>query len=442
MTRTHSKFPLGRGASYLLQFLFVVAVIAAVWYMDSLGWRRATPTETRQAATVYTTLTQIENMQARLSGNVKNPRQQVELAALYLQYVRESGDPSYYNKADELLQQVLAADPTDLFALVQMGNLALARHEFRNALAWGEKAASVNDRQWLAYGIIGDAQIELGEYDKAQQAFDKMASLRPDINSYSRVSYMRELLGDTNGAIQAMTLATRSSLQNSEASNWARVQLGHLNFNSGKLDEAELLYQSSLDLYPNYLHALAGMGRIKAAKGDYNTAIRYYRQALERMPIPEYVIALGDVYTAAGNNAEAKKQYDLVAAIQQLYNSYGVDSDLEIALFNADRAIAPAQTVAQARTAYKRRPSIFGADVVAWALYQNGEYAEAYEYSQKALKLGTQDALKFFHAGMIAFRRGETAQAREYLEKALKVNPYFSLRYGGAAKETLKALGE
>lgn len=434
------KTPAWRGVGYAMQLLVVLAVLGALWFLDPLGWRRTSPAVTPQEGAVYSTLAQIENMQARLNQDARNPQLQAELATLYLQYVRESGDPSYYTKADALLNQVLAVNSNDLAALVQMGNLSLARHDFQAALKWGERAAAVNPGHWLAYGIIGDAHVELGQYDEARAAFDKMVTLRPDVNSYSRISYMRELLGDTAGAIQAMTLATRAGLPTSEPSNWARVQLGHLYFNTGKLDQAELLYKSSLDLYPDYLHALAGLGRVRAARGDYDGAIALYKKALRQIPIPEYVIALGDVHAASGNSAEAQKQYALVGAIQQLYNSNGVDTDLEIALFNADHGIDPAKAVAQARAAYERRPSIFAADVVAWTLYQNGEYSEAEKFSQKALRLGTQDALKYYHAGMIASKIGDTATARDYLSRALTLNPNFSLRYAPLAKQTLQQL--
>ncbi len=427
-----------RYTMYALQFFLVLALLGAIWYIDPMGWRKTTtPTLTPQDATVYSSLTQIENLQARLAQDQSNSRLQVELAGLYLQYVREAGDPSYYTRADALLQKALLADPNDLFAIIQLGNLALARHEFQDALAYGEHAARVNERHWLAYGIIGDAQVELGNYNAARQAFDKMVSLRPDVNSYARISYMRELLGDQKGAIQAMSMAMRVGLQTTESSNWARVQLGHLYFNSGKLDQAEQLYKSSLELYPDYIHALAGLGRVRAARGDYAGAIRNYQKASRQIPIPEYVIALGDVYRAAGNTAEADKQYKLVSAMQQLYNANGVDTDLELALFNADHGIAPKETVAQARAAYETRPGIFAADVLAWALYQNGDYRAAQEFSNKALALGMQDALKYYHAGMIAFQLGDHAHARKHLERALAINPHFSLRYAESARATL-----
>lgn len=440
LTHSVASRPLAlRLAPYLVQLAAAAAVIGLIWLVDPMGWR-GTQVAAPTVSPVAETLTQIEALQTRVGQDASDPRLLVELAGLYLQYVRESGDPSYYNKADALLKQALATDPNDLYATVEMGTLSLARHEFRAALDWGNKAVALSPDHWLSYGIVGDANVELGNYPAAEKAFDRMVTLRPDINSYSRISYMRELLGDQAGAIQAMMLATRVGMENTEPSNWARVQLGNLYFNSGNLDEAERLYRNALQYYPDYLHALAGLGSVRAARGDYTSAIRYYQQAVRQIPIPEYVIALGDVNAAAGNNAEAQKQYALVGAIQQLYAANGVDTDLEIALFNADHGLRPAETVTQARAAYARRPSIFAADVLAWALYRAGAYQEARAYSDKALALGMQDAIKYFHSGMIARAMGQTERARADLTRALQLNPHFSIRYAAIARDTLAAL--
>lgn len=441
MTHSNRFNPwLMRGAFYVLQFSIVLGLLFAVWYLDPFGWRKTAPSTAPQSTTTYSTLTQIENLQSRVARDPQNAKLLVDLATLYLQYVRETGDPSYYNKADQLLKQVLAADSKNFFALLDMGYLSLARHDFRAALDWGRKAEAVNDRDWLVYGVIGDANVELGNYPEAEKSMDKMVSLRPDITSYSRISYMRELLGDIPGAIQAMSLAARAGVQNSEANNWARVQLGNLYFNTGKLDQAETLYKTALTFYPGYIHALAGMGRVYAARGDYPNAIKYYQQALRQIPIPEYVILLGDVYATSGDKASAQKQYALIGAIQQLFAANGVNNDMELALFNADHGIDPVGTLARARAAYQLRSSVYGADVLAWALYQAGNYAEAKTYSDLALRLGTKDALKEYHAGMIALKLGDRAAAKTHLTRALEINPYFSLLYSAPAKQTLQQL--
>jgi tetratricopeptide (TPR) repeat protein len=158
------------------------------------------------------------------------------------------------------------------------------------------------------------------------------------------------------------------------------------------------------------------------------------------MPLPEFVITLGDLYQASGQPEAADQQYQLVTAIETLHRANGVDMDMEIALFNADHDKNMTETLALARKAYANRPSIHGADALAWALYKTGNYADARTYSEEALKLGTKDSLKLFHAGMIALECGDKNQARKYLEEALAINPYFSFLYAEEAREALQEL--
>ncbi|HKH37100.1 MAG TPA: hypothetical protein VKA82_08025, partial [Rubrobacter sp.] len=174
-------------------------------------------------------------------------------------------------------------------------------------------------------------------------------------------------------------------------------------------------------------------------------AATHYQQAFNRMPLPEYAIALGDVYTEMGESEKAEEQYDLVRSIDKLLRANGVDTDLEIALFYADHDIDLQTSLEKARAAYDVRPSIHAADVLAWTLYKTGNYKEAQEYSSEALKLGTHDPLKLFHAGMISKALGEEVQARTYLQQAIDLNLHFSLLYADEAADslrTLKARGE
>ena len=160
------------------------------------------------------------------------------------------------------------------------------------------------------------------------------------------------------------------------------------------------------------------------------------------MPLPEFVIMLGDLYQANNQPKLAQRQYELVGAIEALFKANGADMDMEIALFNADHDKDLTATLERARKAYANRPGIHAADALAWALYKTGRYEEAKACSEEALQLGTKDALKFFHAGMIAYRLGEHAQAQEFLEQALAINPHFSILYLEEAQRTLDSLKE
>src|SRR5215212_9544297 len=364
------------------------------------------------------------------------------LGQAYLQKARETGDPGYYPKAEALFQQALASDGDDVDAIVGLGTLALARHQFAVALDWGEQARALAPYHAAAYGVIGDAQVELGRYDEAIETVQAMIDLRPDLSSYSRVSYLRELMGDREGALIAMKQAATAGSAYVENVAWARVQLGNLRFDGGDLAGAASEYAAALAALPGYAPGLAGQARVAAAGGDLDRAAELYEQAVRTIPLPEYVVGYGDVLTAAGHPDEASAQYALVAAIQQLYAANGVDTDLELALYTADhgRPEDLPRAVEQARAQVAVRPSIVAWDVLAWTLYRSGDLDGAAEASKEALRLGTHNALMQFHAGMIAAARGETAQPISFLESALEINPHFSVRYAPEARATLERL--
>jgi tetratricopeptide (TPR) repeat protein len=358
-----------------------------------------------------------------------------------LQRVRDTGDPSLYPRAAQALDEALERDPANADALIGQGVLALARHQFADALRWGERARDANQFRAQPHGIIADALNELGRYDEAADAIDKMIAQRPDLASYSRISYGRELRGDTEGALRAMAMAVSAGGgAGNEATLWTQVQLGNLYFNSGDLDRAQQTYEQALTVRPDYVYAAAGAARVLAARGRTADAIAIYKQALERLPLPEVAIALGELYESQGRAKEAEEQYALVRAMQQLNASAGMNVDMELALFDADHGADPAATVQRARAAYAARPGIYGADALAWALYKAGNLDEAWKLSQQALRLGTRDANLHFRAGMIAYARHDFEAAKQLLREALAINPHFSPLRAPAAQNALAAI--
>jgi len=383
---------------------------------------------------------QIRALQAQVKSAPNNWQSYSQLGLAYLQKVRETSDPTYYQKAEMALNQAIQHTPDDYTAISAQGALALARHQFLSALDWGQRARQINPERAYAYGVIADAQIELGRYPEAVQTLQSMVDLRPDMSSFSRISYIRELHGDTGGALDMMQQAVDSGVPNAENTAWSRAQLATLYFNMGNLTQAENEFQRTLQDRPGYVYALAGLGRVRAAQGRSAEAIQLLTQASDKVPLPDFVITLGDLYQASGQNALAQQQYKLVGVIEKLYQANGVDLDMESALFNADHNIDMPATVALARKAFADRPSIQGADVLAWSLYKAGNIQEASRYSQQALQLGTRDALKLFHAGMIADGLGDKNTAYNDLKQAMTINPYFSILYAGQAQQMLKTL--
>ncbi|PZR62093.1 MAG: hypothetical protein DLM71_07745 [Chloroflexi bacterium] len=383
----------------------------------------------------------ILKLQAQLRANPDDARATVLLAEAYLQRARETADPGWYTRADALLGSVLRRQPENVEALIAAGSLALSRHDFSLALRLGERAAQLNPTIPRIYGVIGDAQVELGRYPEAVATIQRMVDLRPDLASFSRVSHLRELYGDVDGAIAAMQEALQAAGQVSENTEYVRVQLGNLYWLKGRLAEAERIYLQSLELVPNYIQALAGEARLRVSEGRLGEAVTLYRRAADQVPLPELVIPLGETLEAAGRTAEAEREYALVDTIQKLLVANGVKTDLEMALFVADHRHDPARALRLARTAYRDRPGVRGADALAWALYRAGQLPEALRRSSEATRLKTADPMILYHAGMIAYAAGDFRLARSRLSGALALNPHFSPLAAPIAARTMAALG-
>lgn len=418
--------------------LTAAALSAGLLIVRSVG--NPTAESPGQAAPAITldTQSQINRLQAQLKTGAGRADDYAQLGWLMLQRTRENGDPNLYARAENAFAEALKRDPAQVDALLGQGSLALSRHAFAEAIEWGSKALIHNPYRAQAYGVIGDGQLELGRYDEAAQTIQKMVDLRPDIASYSRVSYLRELHGDMPGAIDAMSRAVVAGNPGSEARAWAQVQLGLLHFDRGDLRSAEAEFNGVLSYLPNYPHALSALARIRNAQGNTSAAIELYERALKLLPAPEHAQALAEIYTQLGQASQARAQIDLVRALYALGESGGTDVTLERARFESEHGDA-ALGLTLARAAHQRRANIHSADALAWALYRNSLYDEAAAMMRVALRLNTQDAMLHFHAGMIDAARGDTASARTHLSRALALNPHFSPAAAAKARAWLLA---
>jgi tetratricopeptide (TPR) repeat protein len=380
----------------------------------------------------------VAELEHRVGARPRDVQSLVLLGLAYQQRARETGDPGFYPRSEAALRRATRLEPRNAFAATGLAALAASRHRFDEARRTAERARRLAPWSAGPLGVLGDSLVELGRYPQAFQTFDRMAELKPNLASYTRVSYARELLGDTRGAIAAMRLAVEAGTGTVEPRAWALVQLGNLYFDTGRLAPAARSYRQALAVFPGYVHAEAALARVAAARGRYGTAIRLYRRAVGRLPLPQYEGALGDVLRVAGREAAAREAFGTVEAIERLLAANGVRTDLETALFDLDHHHDLRGALARARRAYRERRSIEGEDVLAWALYRNGRCAEARRHSVRALRLGTRDALKLFHRGMIERCVGNGPAARSFLRRALAINPHFSVVYAPVAARALR----
>jgi tetratricopeptide (TPR) repeat protein len=387
------------------------------------------------------TATEVHRLQTILRGNRDDADSLTMLGLAYEQRARETGDPSYYSRADGVLHEALALAPRSPLVQSGLGSLALARHRFRGALLLGRRAVALGMStgapralQSRSWGVVGDALVELGRYGAAFGAFDRMMRLEPGLAAYARVSYARELLGHREAALAPMRAAVDSSDGEPEPLAWTSVQLGKLYWSLGRIGEARAQYLRALHALPGYVYALDALAQVEAARGRSAAAVTLERRAVATAPLPQFVAALGDLLAVSGRRAEAQRQYALMGAIRRLLAANGVKTDLEIALFQTDHRIRLHESLALARAGRRDRPSIDGDDVLAWALARNGRCAEALPYSRQALRLGTRDPLKFFHRGMIERCLGHPAEAQAWFRSALALNPHFSILWSPVAR--------
>ncbi|MEA2422628.1 MAG: hypothetical protein QOF55_1727 [Thermoleophilaceae bacterium] len=416
-----------------LLFAAAVALFTALNHADApgIGATSGAPAHPR------TTDQLIASLQATVRAHANSSGEYVLLADAYMQKVRETGDAGYYVRAQGVLAIARRIAPRDPALHTGLGTLALARHDFRAALAEGRRAHALAPDVVRPLGVVADAQVELGRYSAAGRTLQRMIDEKPNLASYARVSYFRELHGDLAGAERAMRLAVDAGGAAPENVAYVQTLLGHLELTRGNVDAAGHAYRLALYNFPSYPAALAGLARVDAARGRLGPAIVRLRGVVARLPLPEYVIALGETELAAGRSAQARQDLALVRAEQRLLATNGVNTDTEIAVFEADHG-SPARAVSLARRAWARAPSVRSADALGWALTASGHPRAGLAWAHRALRLGSRDPLFLYHAGMAARAAGAPAEARTLLARALELNPHFSPLYAPRAERALR----
>jgi tetratricopeptide (TPR) repeat protein len=226
----------------------------------------------------------------------------------------------------------------------------------------------------------------------------------------------------------------------SENLAWLYYELGEYEVEAGDAASADAAYLQALSIHPGDYRALGALGKLRATHGRYAEAIVLYQKAIAVVPMPLYVAELGDLYAISGNQGEAEKQYALVKYIGLLGHINQVLHNRDLALFDADHDRNLGEALDLAQKELEVRHDIYTWDALAWALYKNGKIAEASNASEKALKFGTRDPLRLFHAAMIAEGLGHREQARSEMKEALQINPHFHLIYANTAQQRLATL--
>jgi tetratricopeptide (TPR) repeat protein len=387
----------------------------------------------------------IRFLQARIKANSQDAVSYTLLAAQYMRQARETGDVTGYQRAEAALKETIKMLPDYGPAKTSLASVYYAQHSFIPALELAQQVYEKNPKVTDALVTIGDAQLALGNYQEAELAYQALNDKGDTPPVLARLATLEELNGNPQQALELMSLAASGALQSGgtkENVAWYVLRVGDIYYNMGEIKEAGAYYEASLRIFDHYPLALAGLGKVRAAEGSYDEAIPYYKQAINIIPQPEFLAALGDIYTVTDQPDQAHIQYatveytgKLAAINQQIYNR-------QLANFYSDHDLKLKDALHLALTELQSRKDIYGYDAAAWAYYKNSKFKEAQAMMEHALSLGTRDARLYYHAGMIAHALGNDLEARRLLEEALVINPHFDVLQVPLLRATLNGLAQ
>ena len=389
-----------------------------------------------------------ENLIRVVRDNPQDKKSALALATLYVQEARATGNFDYYDRAAlHYLDAILEIDSKNFEALTLKALVQLSQHHFADGLVTAEKAKNTNPYNAFVYGLLVDANVEMGNYKEAVRNSDKMVSLRPDIRSYSRISYLREIHGDYAGAIDAMKMAVDAGVYGDEPNSWARIQLARLYENSGDMLNASMHYSIALDQRPGYAFAIAGLGRIALWKKNYTKGISLFTQADGLMRDNYFKEQLVQAFLASGNEKNAievlkKIVQDITATVKEAGQDENAahHADAELAyvflqLKDYDKALM------HATNEYNRRPHNIDVNaLMAWTYYRKGEAHKSLPFIKNALSTNSKNPTLLCQAGLIYHKTGNQKKAKALLTEALLKNPNIDTLLKEECKNVLQTI--
>ncbi|MFF8450327.1 tetratricopeptide repeat protein [Streptomyces leeuwenhoekii] len=387
----------------------------------------------------------IGEREARVRADPGDARSWAVLGAAYTEQGRRTANPAYFPRADRALRTSLEIAPRrNADAAEGLAALAVARRDFPSAKWWGEVARRLEPRRWTAHALLIEAYTGLGDHKAAGRSLDRLTELRSGPAVMARAAAVDRDRGRREDA--AAAIADAAALAEAPAERAAYLErAGQLAFERGDRQTALRYFEQALRTDPDQRAAQAGQGRALAALGRTTQALAVYQAALARQPCPAFALELGELYESLGLRRAARVQYDLLRARVREAAASGADEELVLGLFEADHG-DPEAAVRRLRDEWRRQPGTAVADALGWALHRAGQDEEALEFARTATEDerggGVRSALYSYHRGMIERELERYGSARRHLQEALRINPYFSPLHVPAARRALRALGE
>ena len=360
----------------------------------------------------------VESMSARLREKPEDAAAAVRLVNALMRLQRVNNDGRAVITAEQHLRELLGREPDHYEARHLLSAVLLSQHRFGEAIAEANKVIAVDPSDPWNYGAVGDGYMELGDYDRAFQAFDRMGQIKPGPSAYARTSYALEIQGDLPAALEYMRRAADGTTpRDPEAQAWHYSQLGELLLKTGRLGDAKREFERAAATFPDHPMAVRGLATIKIIEGDLDGARLMYQRHLSAAPTFDAAIMIGDLLNRMGDASQAEQYYRVAEQLERASWTTSAAQPQVLARFFADRDRNLGEAVKLAEAGARSRRDIFTMDALAWTYYKAGRMDEAMRASAEAMRTGSRDAAILVHAAEITAAAGSTAEARRILER-------------------------
>ena len=344
----------------------------------------------------------VDDLKKKLAKDPNDVKLRLQIAMIYLSEARITGEhPYYYPAVLKILDGVLYLNPNNFEAITFKSSVKMSQHQFSEARDLAEAARKINPNNAYVYGVLVDANVELGYYKEAIAMSDKMQALKPSLESYSRASYLREIYGDFKGSISAMKLAVEAGMPGSEPFCWSKKTLAHLYESTGELDKAQQQYDDILAVRPSYAFAYGGQARILKEKKQYDKALELLDKAVKIIPEFSFHEEMAEIYDLQGNHEKALDKYEEVALMLDEDAKSGHAVDLELCKLYTKAGKMDLATK-HGLIEYKKRPRNIDVNhAMAVIAFKSNDFKKEKEYISVAMSTGSKDPELLMDAGKI-----------------------------------------
>lgn len=343
------------------------------------------------------------------------------------QHALLTGNLAELELADPLISEAIAhvRCPGDLYFLKAKAAFALHRlPEARsNLCAEPSLLATVHGRALLA-----DLDFQEGHYAQAKRQYESVIADHRTWDNLARLANFCAKMGEATRADQLYEEAEDElTVKEMRSYAWLELQRGVLDLAHGRHDEADAHYARAARAYTGYWLVAEHRAELLAARGDFEQAAEQYERVVAQVPRPELHQALGELYALMDRRGRARSwQVRARAGYIESVRRGGVHYYHHLTAFYANVLDDPTEAVAWARKDIALRDNFSTQAGLAWALYRNGQTAEALEWIQQALSSGAKDAHLFSQAAAIWQAAGQAETGARYLAMARAINPHYA----------------